>query len=225
MQIDDAFQQLVNRRQRIGQRHEVRLLDEVGRFRRHAERLLWLVVGDVAAPGDRLAIEVVEVLEVASGQEVVLDVSKGALDPAFSIGVAHPVGAESEAKGAGEGQHLRGDDGIGAGAGGEQDAGIVDDADRADAIHEASRLEQECFGLEAGEPRVVLNEQPARVGQHQPGALDGDDACRASPLWRRVTRCGEVSCCISCPGAKSYSPARRGGLRRPASLTQRVKVL
>ena len=133
------------------------------------------MIGDVAAPGERLAIEVVEVLEVTSGQEIVLDVGKGALDPALSIGVADPVGAESEAKSAGKGQHLRGDDGIGAGAGGEQDAGIVDDADRADAIHEASRLEQECFGLEASEPRVVLNEQPARVGQHQPGALDGDD--------------------------------------------------
>src|SRR5271166_3531256 len=40
-----------------------------------------------------------------------------------------------------------------------------------------------------------------------------------------VTRCGEVSCCISWPGTKLYSPARRGGPRRSASLTQRVKVL
>jgi hypothetical protein len=89
--------------------------------------------------------------------------------------VADPVGAETEPKGAGEGQHLRGDGGIGPGAGGEQHAGIVDDTDRADATHEASRLKHERFGLEAGEPRIVLDEQPARVGQHQPGALDGDD--------------------------------------------------
>jgi hypothetical protein len=47
-----------------------------------------------------LTIEVVEVLEVTSGQEIVLDVGKGALDPAFSVGMADPVGAEPEAKGA-----------------------------------------------------------------------------------------------------------------------------
>src|SRR5271165_3326330 len=39
------------------------------------------------------------------------------------------------------------------------------------------------------------------------------------------TRCGEVSCCISWPGTKLYSPARRGGPRSSASLTKRVKVL
>src|ERR1700722_984278 len=44
-------------------------------------------------------------------------------------------------------------------------------------------------------------------------------------LHRIMARCGEVSCCISWPGAKSYSPARRGGPRRSASRTQRVKVL
>jgi hypothetical protein len=40
----------------------------------------------------------------------------------------------------------------------------------------------------------------------------------------KTIRCGDVSCCISCPGAKSYSPARRGGARSPACLTQRVAV-
>jgi hypothetical protein len=40
-----------------------------------------------------------------------------------------------------------------------------------------------------------------------------------------MTRCGEVSCCISCPGANSYSPDRFGGLRSPASLVHRVNVL
>ena len=96
-----------------------------------------------------MTIEVAEVREVTSGQEIVLDVGKGALDPAFSVGVADPVGAETEAKSAGKAEHLRGNDGIGPGAGGEQHAGIVDDTDRADAIHEASRFKQERFGLEA----------------------------------------------------------------------------
>ena len=105
--------------------------------------------------------------KVASGQEIVLDVGEGTLNSPFSVGMSDPVSAEAEAQGAGEGQHLGGDDGIGAGTGGEQDAGIVDDADRTDAVHEARRLEQERLGLEAGEARVVLNEQPARVSQHQ----------------------------------------------------------
>ena len=104
----------------------------------------------------------------------------------------------------------------------EQNAGVVDDADRADARHEARRLEQERLGFEPGEARVVLDEQPARVGQHQAGTLRGD---RLVGLSANATRCGDVSCCISWPGRKSYSPARRGGLRRPASLTQRVNVL
>src|SRR5689334_24762405 len=42
------------------------------------------------------------------------------------------------------------------GAGGEQDTGVVDDADRTDTRHEAGGLEQECLGLEAGEARIVL---------------------------------------------------------------------
>ena len=40
-----------------------------------------------------------------------------------------------------------------------------------------------------------------------------------------LTRCGEVSCCISSPNAKEYSPARCGGVRSPACRTQRVSVL
>jgi hypothetical protein len=75
--------------------------------------------------------------------------------------MSHPVGTEPEAQGAGEGSHLRRHDGVSTGAGGEQNAGVVDDADRADARHEADRLEQERLGLEAGEPRIILNEQPA----------------------------------------------------------------
>jgi hypothetical protein len=55
------------------------------------------VIGDVTAPGDRLTIEVVEVLKVTSGQEVVLDVGKWALDSAFSVGVADSVGASAPA--------------------------------------------------------------------------------------------------------------------------------
>ena len=86
MQIDDAFEQFVNWRQSIGQRAQVRPLDDIGRFRRYAERLLWLVIGNVAAPGESLAVEVVEVCEAASGQEVAFDIGERPLDPAFRSG-------------------------------------------------------------------------------------------------------------------------------------------
>jgi hypothetical protein len=49
--------------------------------------------------------------------------------------------------------HLGGDDGVVAGTGGDHDAGVVDDAAPAGAVHEARRLEQEVLGLEAGEAR------------------------------------------------------------------------
>src|SRR5271165_3149617 len=112
--------------------------------------------------------------------------------PPEILAFARTLGLRFRPKGGGNGQHLRGNDSIGPGAGGEQDAGIVDDADRADAIHEANRLKQECFGLEAGEPRVVLNEQPARVGQHQPGALDGNDLAGRPRLEEHAMRRGVV---------------------------------
>ena len=55
VQIDDALQQLVDRRQRVGQRHEVRLLDDVGGVGRHAEGPLglagWRRYGTSPAPG------------------------------------------------------------------------------------------------------------------------------------------------------------------------------
>ena len=152
----------------------MRLLDDVGGLGRHAQRLFGFAVGDVAAPGERLAVEVVEIGEVPADEKIRLDIGEGPFDPAFAIRVAHPVRAEPEAERAGEGGHLRRDDGVGPRAGGEQHGGVVDDADRADARHEARRLEQEGARLEAGEARIVLDEQPARVGQHQAGTLQGD---------------------------------------------------
>ncbi len=174
MQIDAAFKQLVNRREHVGQRNQMRLLDDVGSVRRHAQRLLGFAVGGVAAPGERLAVEVVEIGEVPADEKIRLDIGEGPFDPAFAVRVAHPVRAEAEAKRTGEGGDLRRDDGVGARAGGEQYGGVVDDADRTDARHEARRLEQEGTGFESREARVVLDEQPARIRQHQAGTLQGD---------------------------------------------------
>ena len=55
-------------------------------------------------------------------------------------GFPYPVGAEAEARGTSEGQYLGDNDGVGASPGGEQDRGVVDDADRTDTrgcFHEA----------------------------------------------------------------------------------------
>ncbi len=43
-------------------------LDDIGCFGRHTERPFGLLIGDVAAPGDGLAVQVIEVLEVASAK-------------------------------------------------------------------------------------------------------------------------------------------------------------
>src|ERR1700679_3287045 len=98
----------------------MRPLDEPGRFRRHAQRLLRLVVGDVTAPVHGLTVEVVEVREAAAGQEIHFDIGEWSFDSALPVWVTHPVRPEPEAKGAGEGGHLRRDDGVGTGASGEQ---------------------------------------------------------------------------------------------------------
>src|ERR1700727_672319 len=74
VRVNNAFQQLVDRRQRLGQRHKVWPLDDIGCFRRHAESLLGLAVDDVTAPVQCLAVQIIEILEVAAGQEVHFDI-------------------------------------------------------------------------------------------------------------------------------------------------------
>jgi hypothetical protein len=85
--------------------------------------------------------------------------------------VADAVGAEFEPQRAGKRGHLGSDEGILAGTAGEHHAGVVDHAHRTDPVHEACGLEQELLGLEAAVARVILDEQAARVGQHQTGTL------------------------------------------------------
>ena len=60
-----------------------------------------------------------------------------------------------------------GDDGLGAAAGGHQDAGVVDYTDLRDPVEVVEGLAQEDFGFKTGKARVVLEKQQAAVGQHQ----------------------------------------------------------
>ena len=85
-------------------------------FGRHAEGALGLAVGDVVAPGQRLAVEVVEIGEAAAGQEIRFHIGERAFDPAFAVRISHLVRTEPEAQGAGESRYLRGHDGVGTGA-------------------------------------------------------------------------------------------------------------
>jgi hypothetical protein len=77
----------------------VRLLDDVGGLGRHAQRLFGFTVGDVAAPGEGLAVEVVEIGEAPADEKIRLDIGEGPLDPAFAVRVANPVRAESGVEG------------------------------------------------------------------------------------------------------------------------------
>lgn len=83
------------------------------------------------------------------GQEAPFDPGEGALDATLAVAVPDAVGAELEAQRSREGGHLGRDHGVGPGAAGQHDAGVVDDAARAGAIHELRRLQQEVLGLEA----------------------------------------------------------------------------
>src|SRR5262245_64225102 len=81
------------------------------------------------------------------------------------------MGLEGEAQRARKGYHLRRNHGFWSRAGDHNHAGIIDDTTRAAPFIEAYRLEQELFRLEACKPRVVLEEQPARVGERESGTL------------------------------------------------------
>jgi hypothetical protein len=94
------------------------------------------------------------------------------------------VGTKLEAERAGKRRHLRRHDRIRARSGGEDDGGVVDDADLRSALHEAHRFQQEVLGLESRVSRVVLRKQPPRAGQHQARALRG----HASPCDHHPVR-------------------------------------
>src|SRR5262249_34088117 len=172
---------------------------------------LGLLIGDITAPGQGLAVQVVEVGEAAPGQKVPFYVGELPFDSTFSIGIADGVGAKTKAKSAGKGDHLRGEHSIGTRAGDNQRAGVVDHTTWARAVIEAGRLKKEVLRLKAGVARVVLKEQPARIAEHQPGALCLDRLAielhavrggivlhllaRAKVILARALRWGAQLCC------------------------------
>src|SRR5262249_52447548 len=211
VEINHALQHLIDRWQDSGQRRKIRFLDEIGRLRRHAQRTLGLLIGDITAPGQGLAVQVVEVGEAAPGQKVPFYVGELPFDSTFSIGITNGVGAKTKNKSAGKSEHLRGEHSIGTRAGDNQRAGVVDHTTWARAVIEAGRLKKEVLRLKAGVARVVLKEQPARIAEHQPGALCLDRLAielhavrggivlhllaRAKVILARALRWGAQLCC------------------------------
>src|ERR1700730_16325854 len=185
VKIDNALECLVHRRQSVGQRLQGGILDQIGRFRGHAQHAFGLLIGDIPAPSQRLPVQVLEAAEATRREEVGFYIKKWPFDSTLSIGMTDLVSLEPEAQRAGKGDHLGGHDGVGAGAVSDDDTGIVDHTERTSTVHEPRCFEKEVFGLEATESWVILGEQAARIGQHQPSTLRGDRLTRDHHAVRR----------------------------------------
>ena len=169
--IDHPEQALVDRRQIGGERLQVRLFKDVGGIGAHAQGSLELRIGGVPAPLDRLSVEVLPVEKGAPGQEIALHIREWALDPGLSITVPHLVSDKGDIKDASKPFHLGSHAGIGPGALGHDDAGVVDDASGAGPVHEAKGLGEKVAGFKAGEGGVIADEDPPAVAEREGGAL------------------------------------------------------
>ncbi|MBK7583345.1 MAG: hypothetical protein IPI67_24535 [Myxococcales bacterium] len=149
---------------------------------------------DLVAPDDGFAVGVVEVVELAPNEEVVLHEVEQALDHGGAVGVALLVGAELEAARFTEGCHLGHGNHVFAGAAQHDDAAVVDHADGAGAAHVVEGVIEEDLALEPRELRVQLDVGQPRVSEREPRDLHG-------PLAPAdVSEVGDVSCRISLPG-------------------------
>jgi hypothetical protein len=87
--ITVEIHRLVDRRQDRWQRSQTGIFDQMGRFGGYvAERAFGFLIGNLAAPGQRLAIQILEAAEVACGLKVAFDIRDWSLDPTLSIGMS-----------------------------------------------------------------------------------------------------------------------------------------
>jgi hypothetical protein len=126
----------------------------------------------LVAESARLGIEIGEIGKRAPGEKVVLDKMKGSLDAGRSVRIALLMRPEHEAKALGEGGHLRRRHHPRARASRDDDVRIVDQAGRGRPGHVLERVGEEGLAIETREDRVGLEEEQARVAQHQRGRLD-----------------------------------------------------
>ena len=170
LDIDQALVDQIRLGDPAGQPPQGRVLDGEQLARRGLELPLGAGI-DAVAPGAGLAIGVGPVGEASAGQEAALDEAEHPLDTAGAIGVADGVGDKGEAETLGERGHLGHGDHVAPGAAQHDDVGIVDQAALGDPIEVAEGLGEEDLALEAAEARVELEEQQARVGEHEAGGL------------------------------------------------------
>jgi hypothetical protein len=103
--IDDAVVELVDLGDVEGKGSELRLFAGEKLSRGSSKVTFRLGVGRVAEL-PCLLIDVGKIIETTAGEEVVLDVVHGALDPGGTIGVTFLVSAKLKAKALSEGFHL-----------------------------------------------------------------------------------------------------------------------
>jgi len=123
--------------------------------------------------------------EGSAGQKVLLYIVKWPLYPGLSVGVVNPMRPKMNAVDSGKGHHFRGEGGIRAGTVADNDAGVIDDAAAAGALHIRHGLGQEGFAFKPGEPRVVLDKKLTTVGQGKAGTLGGKQAVPYFESMRR----------------------------------------
>ncbi len=96
-----------------------------------------------------------------SGQEIVLDVVKGALDAPRAVGVARGVSSKDRAVACGESFHLRRWDHVLPRASQDDDVGVVDHHLLGRTLEVAQGLGEEELAFKASESRVALEEDHA----------------------------------------------------------------
>ncbi len=140
---------------------------------------------DLVAPLARLAIGVGEVHELAAGEEIPLDEPERPLDARRAVGIAFLVRDEREIEPAGERLHLRHRHHLLAGAAQYDDVTVIDHAVPARAVVVGRGIVEEHFALETSEPRIELEEQPAREARHERRGLHATERTADMHVVRR----------------------------------------
>lgn len=170
--VDDAVMELVHLGDVERKGFELRTLASKKLSRGCAQVPAELRIGLIAELTCPL-IDIGKVLETASGEEVVLDIAHGPLDPCGTIRVTFFVGPKLETKTLGEGLHLGHGNHLLAGPCENNDVGVVDHATLADALEVDKSVGEEQLRVKAIEGGVVLEKEYARIAEHQ--------RCRLNP--------------------------------------------
>src|SRR3984957_17486851 len=150
---------------------------------------------DFVAPLPRPLIQILPTGEGAAREEVSFDEAEGPLYAPRAVRVADRMRYELEAEPLAEGSHLRHRNHVAPAAPQHHHVRVIDHHALPRATHVTQRFGQKHLAVEALECRKTLEEQHPRVTQQ------ADAVCTRRFFPASSTSCGEVSCCISSPGA------------------------